>query len=243
MQEGSHWVAKCFLGTPLHLPNWCVQANSILISEILYNSKPTAYTGDWIELYNTNSRAVDLSAWSILHNTHDTLTFRQGFSIAADTFAIIAADSIAFTLQYPELNLSAVCFSQKTFDLDTLKGQLQVYNAWQHPGNLLKYDKQAGYPMITTDTNNHSLELVNYENTLLPQSWRMGCKNGSPLADTASCNPDEGITTWQQADMADLQSTISSLAGYQTMAYYAGKTSKSNRYPSLTCRHVFIETF
>ncbi|PIE86543.1 MAG: hypothetical protein CSA03_04810, partial [Bacteroidetes bacterium] len=84
---------------------------------------------------------------------------------------------------------------------DTLNGKLQIYNAWQHPGNLLNYDKQAGYPIITTDTNNHSLELVNYQNTLLPQSWRMGCKNGSPLADTASCNPDEGITTWQQADM------------------------------------------
>lgn len=197
MSEGSHWDANCFLGTPTQLPQWCVRANSILISELKYKSRPDSFSGDWIELYNSNTRAVDLSEWSVIYG-HDTLSFAPNFVIAPEAYALLVADSLPFVEQYPHLDMSAVCFSDRHFDLDKERGQLMMLNQWQHPGNRVQYDVDLGWPMMTADTSNHSLELTNYHNSLPVASWRMGCKDGSPLEGPDSCIPNVGIDEWER---------------------------------------------
>ncbi|OYT15461.1 MAG: hypothetical protein B7C24_13015 [Bacteroidetes bacterium 4572_77] len=184
--QGKNWINSCFLGTPWHEPNWCVEANSILISEIKYQSAPGEETSDWIELYNTNNHQVNLKDWSVVFQT-DTLKIADNYFIEPNDFAVLIADSLAFTSFYDTISKFIVVDS---FNLQKEEGYLLVLNNHQQPGNILSYHHLLNWPVFQTDTNNRSLELFDYSNTLLAENWRCGCDYGTPALAHTYCNTD-----------------------------------------------------
>ena len=58
----------------------------------------------------------------------------------------------------------------------------------------MSYDHQLEWPVFLSDTNDRTLELIDYGNPMIPHSWRAGCNFGTPSHDPSNCNTD-GIHT------------------------------------------------
>lgn len=186
MHYGENWMSNCFLGTPWQAPGWCVKAPSIWITEIKYQSAPDSISGDWIELYNTNDRAVDLLDWKlIIHG--DTLPIDTSYLIAAQDYALLIADSVQF---YQVYDSSIQSIDIGPFDLKKDEDALSILDPYQFPGQLLSYHYLLNWPLVQNDTNNRTLELVDYSNTYLADNWRAGCEFGTPALPPSYCNTD-----------------------------------------------------
>lgn len=188
IHHGDHWMANCFLGTPSYEPDWCIQANSLLISEVKYQSLPEAESGDWIELFNSNDREVNLKDWCLLHKG-DTIRIDTNYYLGPQSYIVIVADTAKFHSVY-DSTVQVLCFED--FDLQKEEDAIFILNQYGHPGNMLSYHHLLNWPVFQRDTNNRTLELVNYHNTLLPENWRAGCEDGTPNLDPGYCDT-EGI--------------------------------------------------
>jgi len=186
IHHGESWESNCFLGTPLHTPDWCIQANSILISEVKYQSLPDQESGDWIELYNTNEREVNLIDWMLIHS-NDTIVIDTNYFLAPQSYMVIASDTSKFYSVY-DTAIEVLCF--KEFDLSKEEDAIFILNPYKHPGNMLSYHHMLHWPLFQTDTNNRTLELVEYSNTLIPQNWRAGCEDGTPNLNPGYCDTE-----------------------------------------------------
>ncbi len=186
MQLGENWIANCFLGTPWQEPEWCVQAPSIWISEVKYQSAPDSMSGDWIELYNSNERVVNLLNWQlIIHG--DTLIIDTSYTINADDYVVLIADSSAF---YSVYDSTVLTLELDHFDLRKEEDAIAILDPYRFPGKILNYNYLLNWPVVQSDTNNRTLELVNYSNTYFPENWRASCDFGTPGLPPSYCNTD-----------------------------------------------------
>ena len=64
--------------------------DSIVINEILYNSIHRDIDGEYIELYNRGTAAVDISGWSFTRGFN--FTFPEGTMMAPDSYLVVAQD-------------------------------------------------------------------------------------------------------------------------------------------------------
>jgi hypothetical protein len=184
MQAGENWSANCFLGTPFGAPNWCIQPGSIIFSEIKYQSAPNEESGDWVELYNTNTREVDLQDWKMISHG-DTINIDSSYILAASDYVVMASDTALFYQIYDSLTPS---IAGSFFDLRKNEDALFILDKYRHPGDILAYNYLLDWPVFQTDTNNRTLELINYQNSLDPLSWRCGCDYGTPGMSPDNCD-------------------------------------------------------
>jgi len=75
-----------------------------VINEINYISSDNFDAGDWLELYNPNENALDLSSW-IFRDSGDgnEFVFSEGTVIDADSFLVICNDQAKFKTVYPDI--------------------------------------------------------------------------------------------------------------------------------------------
>ena len=70
-------------------------AYAVQISEVMYKSN------EWIEIYNNDISAVNLSGWTVLDPVKHLLTLTSGsWEISPNTYAVIAEDAAAFNSTY-----------------------------------------------------------------------------------------------------------------------------------------------
>jgi hypothetical protein len=188
MHQGENWLANCFLGTPWANKEICIKAESIIISEVKYQSTPDSVSGDWIELYNTNNRSVDLLNWQIVVSG-DTLKIDTTLIIEADEYRVIISDSSQF---YSIYNPSVIAYEIGFFDLKKDEESISILDPYKFPGHILQYNHNFNWPVFAADTNNKTLELLDYSNPYLASNWRAGCVLGTPGLDPSWCNT-EGI--------------------------------------------------
>ncbi|GAA1439090.1 lamin tail domain-containing protein [Leifsonia poae] len=76
-------------------------ATSVTINEVESNG---GTPGDWVELKNTGSSAVDLTGWSVLDNddTHTAVPFAAGSTIAAGGYFVVEEATLGFGLGAPD---------------------------------------------------------------------------------------------------------------------------------------------
>jgi hypothetical protein len=72
------------------------------ISEIMYHPSSENTDEEYIELYNSGTAAVDLSAWAFTSGVK--YAFPQGTSIAAGKWLVVSANTAAFAAKYPAVN-------------------------------------------------------------------------------------------------------------------------------------------
>jgi len=188
MEDGDNWQANCFLGTPLQAPGWCIQPESIIISEVKYQSDSINETGDWIELFNTNNRSVSLLNWKLIHQG-DTLLIDTNYLLESQSYITLTANSSLF---YQLHDTITPTISIDSFNLKKEEDIIFILNPYQQAGNILSYHYLLNWPVFQTDTNNRTLELINYQNSLDPDNWRAGCDFGTPSKAPSFCNT-EGI--------------------------------------------------
>jgi hypothetical protein len=72
----------------------------IRINEIHFHPASEKDAEEWVELLNTTDKPIDLSGWAFTRGIE--WTFDSGTQIAAHGFVVVAADTAAFALLYPD---------------------------------------------------------------------------------------------------------------------------------------------
>ena len=75
----------------------------IVINEINYNSSDFPNAGDWIELYNPNATAVDISGWYFEDSGNDFFGLPANTILGAGDYLLIVEDREEFSLVYPSV--------------------------------------------------------------------------------------------------------------------------------------------
>jgi hypothetical protein len=77
---------------------------SVVINEINYHSSDAFDPGDWAEVVNPSDASVDLSGWSFRAGSgNPPFVFQEGSFLSARRYAVLAADTVAFNLLFPDV--------------------------------------------------------------------------------------------------------------------------------------------
>ncbi|MBL7941612.1 MAG: lamin tail domain-containing protein [Flavobacteriales bacterium] len=166
--------------------------SDLIVSELNYNPDASRPDGDWIELHNPNSAAVDLSAWELQdQNPYNRFVFPSTTVIPAGGYLVIAEDPTAFALEHP--GISNV-IGPLGFDLNNGGEELSLYDVAGNPAWVFAYNDHASWPQ-TPDGHGRTLERkFPLADANLGSSWFDGCMGGSPGAAFTPCNDPLIIT-------------------------------------------------
>ena len=78
-------------------------SGSVVINEICYDSRKDFKTEDWIEIVNDSDLEFDLSLWELSDDDSNTCVIPQGTVLQANDFLILAQDTAAFKICFPDI--------------------------------------------------------------------------------------------------------------------------------------------
>jgi len=152
--------------------------DTIVINEINYNSAVDFNPGDWVEFYNPNGYAVDLSNW-VFKDEDDAhaFTIPEETVIDSNGYFIVCEDTAAFHGLFPRVTnyIGNVRFG--------LSGNGELTRLYDPSGLLIDtvhYDDVAPWP-VEPDGNGPTLELIDPAlDNALPESWMASGQHGTP---------------------------------------------------------------
>ena len=165
---------------------------NIVINEINYKSSENFDAGDWIELFNPNTDAVDISGWILKdNNDNNQYAFPQGTFINGDDYLVIVRNSDNFLQFYPEIDSFIGEFS---FGLSSSEDAVRLFDSDLIIQDEVYYSSSSPWPPLANGQG-YTLELIDpsYDNSLA-QSWSNINYHGSPDAinsATASMNDED----------------------------------------------------
>ena len=151
---------------------------TIVINEINYNSSDEFNPEDWIELYNPNETAANISRW-LLKDNDDVHIFSipAGTVIEPQGYLVLAKNLDLFSASFPSVDNAIGSFG---FGLSGGGDQVRIYNDHGDLIDSLEYDDAGGWPEAA-DGNGPTLELINPEmDNTLAASWAASTDNGTP---------------------------------------------------------------
>jgi hypothetical protein len=164
------------------------QSQSIIVTEINYNSDTTMNSGDWFEIYNAGTTTVNLGGWKFSdRNDNNEYIFPTGTNLQANKYLVVVNDIAKFTAMYPTVTNYIGAFS---FGLSNNWDKIRLYN---QAGTLMyevTYLDSAGWPK-GADGRGRTLEYKGGGlDPNLYSSWFDGCMFGSPGKAWSACNPE-----------------------------------------------------
>ncbi len=164
-------VVKAFFSGSAVTPKLCV-------SELNYNSDSAFDAGDWIELHNYGTTALDISGWKLSDSKDNhSFVFPTGTKIAANGYLVLVEDSNKFKSFFPTVNNR---IGQTGFNFSNGGDQIRIFN---HANTLylsFMYQDLAPWP-VEADGVGFTCELTsNIANPNNGASWTIGCIGGSP---------------------------------------------------------------
>jgi hypothetical protein len=151
---------------------------SLFVTEINYNSDSSSNAGDWIELHNAGSTAIDISNWKFRDGADNHVyNIPVSTSIPANGYLVLSADLDKFQSIHPSILNVVGSFG---FDFSNLSEELRLFD---HNDNLytsLTYADYIPWPS-QADGDGYTLErrFLN-QSADDPNNWFAGCLNGSP---------------------------------------------------------------
>ena len=193
--EFSHWSGDLYSndatininlnGSFQIIPNFTVSTSEkpLVINEINYKSSDDFNADDWIELYNPNVNAKDLSNWQIKDNKDDNIfIIPEGTVIPGDGYLVFVKDASDFSSAYPEITnyIGEIGFGFGTSDA------VRLFNANNVLQDEVNYTNELPWSDCADQTGN-TLELTTPDlDNALPESWSCNTPNGSPNAKNTS---------------------------------------------------------
>ena len=159
-----------FIGSP--------EEPSLTISEINYNPDPTVDGGNWIELHNFGSTAMDLTAWHIKTKNHyDKFSFEDHTIIPPNGYLVVCENMALFNSMYPQVQNVV---GGTGFVWSNKYDSIRVFNPFDSMALVAVYSDEAPYPKCA-DGWGRTLENKHTSTSLLDEnSWFCGCIGGSP---------------------------------------------------------------
>ena len=139
---------------------------NVVINEVMFNPPGDHRSGEYIELFNRDTEAIDLSGWRFVDGVN--FAFPSGTTITAGGYLVIAAD---------------VGYMRRVYRLNNVLGNYR--GELSNPGELLRLEDGHGNLADEVDYRNHgdwpgwtrgggsSMELVSpWADNRLPSAWR-----------------------------------------------------------------------
>jgi len=145
-------------------------SDSLVINEINYNSAATFDPGDWVELYNPQNYALDISNW-VFKDEDDlhAFVFNAGTVIPAKGYIVIAFDMAAFHTLFPTVTNYV---GPMGFGLAGGGELIRLYNETGTLVDTVNYDDVAPWP-TRPDGQGATLELISPDlDNALGQHWK-----------------------------------------------------------------------
>ncbi len=166
-----------------------VAATPIVINEINYNPSISPNTGDWVELYNPNASAVNISNWEF-YDGENQFIIPSGTTLQADEYLILTEDAAAFSASFPHLNANQT-IGDLGFNLSNGGERISLFNQNKCLSDYVSYNDKSPWDTIP-DGNGPTLSLItpNSDNAL-PQSWEsssnINSAYGTPGRENTPC--------------------------------------------------------
>ena len=175
-----------------HFQQGSTAEDALVINEINYNSG-AENAGDWVEIYNPNNYAVDISAWYFRDESNEFYGFPPNTEIPADAYYILTENAANFQAVYP--NIPHI-YGDFSFKLSNSGELLTLYNAAGTVIDSVRYADSSPWP-TAADGTGLTLQLItpNLDNTLA-ENW---------TAIEATPGAINGEPTMQQAQSIDFQ--------------------------------------
>jgi len=149
----------------------------IVINEINYNSSDDFDTGDWVELYNPNAAAMDLSNW-VLKDSDDTheFVFPEGTNIAGNGYLVLTRDAAKFQELHPDIPT----VGDFDFGLSSSEDAVRLFDSEMNLRDEVHYQSTAPWP-LTANGGGATLELKKPDlDNSLAENWLNFHDFGSP---------------------------------------------------------------
>lgn len=188
--DPTNWRCGCIKGSPGTAFVPCT-GETLLISEINYNSALSADAGDWVELWNTTNGAVNLSGYRLRDNNNaNVYIFPGGTTLNPQERLVVFNDAVKFTVQHPGVTKKIGPFS---FGFGADGDAIRVYNASDRLVQSLWYKDNHDWYKLCADGYGGTLELAldftPADDISFYESWFCGCPGGSPATPFVnSCN-------------------------------------------------------
>ena len=151
---------------------------SIVINEINYKSSAVFDTEDWIEFYNPDNDAVDISGWKFVDDDiTNQFIFPGGTILGADDYLVLCRDTVKFKLLYPNQNK---VLGNINFGLSSDGDHIMLKD---NSGNLIDEVTYSSSGLWTPlpNGNGPTLSLVNPQlDNSLAESWKASGFSGTP---------------------------------------------------------------
>ncbi len=152
--------------------------NELVISEINYNSNTSFNPKDWIELYNPNDMALDISNW-IFKDSEDEhrFVFPAATIVGDGEYLVLCEDSTEFlTLFHGSFNL----VGNFDFGLNNSGEKIRLFDNYGNIIDSLTFDDDLPWP-VDADGDGYTLQLLNYElDNSRVENWTSTMLYGSP---------------------------------------------------------------
>jgi len=176
VNDPENWGCGCMLGTPGGPHSNCTE--SIIFSEINYNSADWADAGDWVELFNSSDETVTLTGWKFSDSDDSHLFLLQNeATIHPQEYLVLFSNLQKFNSQFPYV-------TNKTGPFDFgLSGDGEAIRIFNGEGKLhFSMFYQDTFPWPTDpDGEGFTLELLDENGDFCNgNNWFAGCPGGSP---------------------------------------------------------------
>lgn len=150
--------------------------NAIVINEINYKSQTYFNSGDWVELYNTSSRDVDVSNWIIRDNNDDNMSIiPTGTIIPAHGYLVLCDNPTYFSEIFPDVSYVTIPLS-----LGSYSDMVRLYDQYEFMIDSVHYSIFSPWPMLANGYG-YTLALMYPElDNANPLNWAAGASHGSP---------------------------------------------------------------
>jgi hypothetical protein len=147
----------------------------IVINEIMYNAPSAMDSKDWIELYNPQSIAQDISGW-IIKDEDSTHTFNipAGVIIPAKDYWLLCGDTVAFKQVYQNVNSYT---GNIPFGFGG-KDQVRLYTPEGWLVDSVAYNNNAPWPSDADGTGYTIVLLDATKDHTLPTNWNRSNQYG-----------------------------------------------------------------
>lgn len=155
-----------------------INAQSVIINEINYNSSSENDSEDWVEIHNKSNASVDISGWFVSDSNDDNkFVIPTSTTIEAGAYLVITRDEAAFDAVHPNVSNK---FSGMDFNFSNGGELIRLFNSSSSLIDQVEYDDEGDW-VTEPDGSGSTLELKDPDlDNSLASSWGASTGLGTP---------------------------------------------------------------